>query len=224
MLELSGIYWSYHGLWHCHGIQVAMLKYQSMLWLATVIFHIMHAHASTDQVQTSTNKYVLGMYSDSFFMNRLLLEIARVVYAWTSTSWSKVGLTLFTYLPPIGHVRYTPQWLEYKYRIVHPFLRWLPTKLAEWIGKNLQDRLGFPDKAGTGWTPEELNHILSITDCPCCGWCFDYIWLCGMGVSAVQSCDVCKMYPFNLLKKSFHSFNPQVGCTLIDFKTISGTY
>jgi hypothetical protein len=86
MLELFGIYWSYHGLWYCHGIQVAMLNCQSMLWLATVIFHSMHAHASTDQVQTSTNKYVLGMYSDSFFMNRLLLEIARVVYAWTSTS------------------------------------------------------------------------------------------------------------------------------------------
>ena len=45
-------------------------------------------------------------------------------------------------------------------------LRWLPTKLAEWIGENLQDVLGFPDKAdqraepGTGWTPAELKHIL----------------------------------------------------------------
>ena len=35
---------------------------------------------------------------------------------------------------------------------------WLPTKLAEWIGENLQDELGFPDKAdqravvGSGWT------------------------------------------------------------------------
>jgi hypothetical protein len=40
------------------------------------------------------------------------------------------------------------------------------TKLAEWIGENLQDELGFPDKAdqraepGRDWTPEELNHIL----------------------------------------------------------------
>ncbi len=39
-------------------------------------------------------------------------------------------------------------------------------KLAEWIGENLQDELGFPDKAnqraepGRGWTPAELNHIL----------------------------------------------------------------
>ena len=43
----------------------------------------------------------------------------------------------------------------------------LPTKLAEWIGENMQDKLGFPDKAdtlaaaGTGWTPAELNHILN---------------------------------------------------------------
>jgi hypothetical protein len=27
-----------------------------------------------------------------------------------------------------------PQWLEYIYRTAHPVLRWLPTKLAEWIG------------------------------------------------------------------------------------------
>jgi hypothetical protein len=59
-----------------------------------------------------------------------------------------------------------PEWLEYIYRTAHPVLRWLPTKLAEWIGENLQDVLGFPDKAnqraepGTGWTPAELNHIL----------------------------------------------------------------
>ncbi len=56
-------------------------------------------------------------------------------------------------------------WLEYVYRTAHPTLRWLPTKLAEWIGENLQDELGFPDKAdrlsepGSCWTPAELNHI-----------------------------------------------------------------
>ena len=61
----------------------------------------------------------------------------------------------------------SPTWLEYVYRTAHPALRWLPTKLAEWIGENMQDKLGFPDKAdtraaaGTGWTPAELNHILN---------------------------------------------------------------
>jgi len=60
----------------------------------------------------------------------------------------------------------SPDWLEYVYRTGHPVLRWLPTKLAEWIGENLQEALGFPDKAdrraspGQGWTPDELNHIL----------------------------------------------------------------
>ena len=59
-----------------------------------------------------------------------------------------------------------PEWLEYIYRTAHPALRWLPTKLAEWIGENMQEELGFPDKAdkraepGTGWTPAELNSIL----------------------------------------------------------------
>ena len=57
-------------------------------------------------------------------------------------------------------------WLEYVYRTAHPDLLWLPTKLAEYIGENLQDVLGFPDKAdkraqlGAGWTPAELNSIL----------------------------------------------------------------
>ena len=37
-------------------------------------------------------------------------------------------------------------WLEYAYRKHHPVLQYLPTKLAEWIGENMQDELGFPDK------------------------------------------------------------------------------
>ncbi len=64
-------------------------------------------------------------------------------------------------------IPYSPsKWLQYVYRTAHPVLHWLPTKLAEWIGENLQDELGFPDKAdqgaepGSGWTPAELNHIL----------------------------------------------------------------
>ena len=30
-----------------------------------------------------------------------------------------------------------PEWMAYEYRTTHPVLRWLPTKLAEWIGANL---------------------------------------------------------------------------------------
>jgi hypothetical protein len=46
--------------------------------------------------------------------------------------------------------------------------RWLHSKLAEWIGENLQEALGFPDNdnarasAGSGWTAAELNHILQV--------------------------------------------------------------
>ncbi len=45
----------------------------------------------------------------------------------------------------------------------YPWL-WLPTKLAEWIGENLQDELGFPDKANPrrGWTlmDRHVAHLL----------------------------------------------------------------
>ncbi len=34
--------------------------------------------------------------------------------------------------------------------------------------------------------------------CPCSGQCCDYLWLCGMGVSAVQGCDECKMLSLQL--------------------------
>ncbi len=60
----------------------------------------------------------------------------------------------------------SPTWLEYVYQTAYPALRWLTTKLAEWIGGNLQDELEFPDKAdrrsepGSCWTPAELNHFL----------------------------------------------------------------
>ena len=43
----------------------------------------------------------------------------------------------------------------------HPVLQYLPTKLAEWIGENMQDKLGFPDKLDPNkWGISELNNIL----------------------------------------------------------------
>ncbi len=46
-------------------------------------------------------------------------------------------------------------------------------QIAVWIGENLHDEFGFPDKAnqsaepGTGWTPAELNQIPynNVVDC-----------------------------------------------------------
>jgi hypothetical protein len=40
-------------------------------------------------------------------------------------------------------------------------LRWLLTKLAEWIGENLQDELGFPDKADRLSVPLQQSSIIS---------------------------------------------------------------
>ena len=40
-------------------------------------------------------------------------------------------------------------------------LQYLPTKLAEWIGENMQDELGFPDKKDPRkWSVSKLNDIL----------------------------------------------------------------
>jgi hypothetical protein len=118
----------------------------------------------------------------------------------------------------------SPQWLEYSYRKAHPALRWLPTKLAEWIGENLQDQLGFqvPDKAdqraapGSGWTPAELNHILNayvvdrtLTTFGCVEWESQLF----RGVMRARC------YPFDLPKRRFHSFNPKVR-TCIDMMYI----
>ena len=113
---------------------------------------------------------------------------------------------------PDGH-SVTPKWLEYVYRTAHPVLRWLPTKLAEWIGENLQDELGFPDKAdqraepGSGWTPAELNHILqshvvdgALTTFGCVEWESE---LC-RGVMRARC------YPFDMPKHRFHGMNPKV--------------
>ena len=34
------------------------------------------------------------------------------------------------------------KWIAYQYRTAHPILRWLPTKLAEWVGDNYGNTLG----------------------------------------------------------------------------------
>ncbi len=106
-----------------------------------------------------------------------------------------------------------PKWLEYVYRTAHPALRWLPTKLAEWIGENMQDELGFADKAdkraqpGTGWTPAELNHILQdhvvhgeLTTFGCVEW----------QSQMFRGTMRARCYPFNMPKRHFHGFNPKV--------------
>jgi hypothetical protein len=106
----------------------------------------------------------------------------------------------------------------------HPVLCWLPTKLAEWIGEDLQDELGFPDKAdqraepGSGWTPAELNHILlahvvdgALTTFGCveCQICVGES--CVADESNLSRGVMCGRYcPFDMPKHSFHGMNPKV--------------
>ena len=52
------------------------------------------------------------------------------------------------------------RWIECKYRTSHPIIRWLPTKLAAWIGDNYGQELGIPPMRGQKWTAGELNTIL----------------------------------------------------------------
>ena len=104
-------------------------------------------------------------------------------------------------------------WLEYAYRKHHPVLQWLPTKLAEWIANNMQDELGFPDKADArrGWTPAELNRILqnnvvrnrdgcALTTFGCVEWESELY----RGVMRARC------YPWKMPKHRFHKMNPQV--------------
>ena len=53
------------------------------------------------------------------------------------------------------------EYITYAYRTSHQVLRWLPTKLAEWIGANLCEELNIPDKQGPLWTAVELNTIIT---------------------------------------------------------------
>ncbi len=52
--------------------------------------------------------------------------------------------------------------IEYLYRRTQPLLHFHPHKLAEWIARNLGDRLNLPAGAGSndGWSAQQLNLIL----------------------------------------------------------------
>ncbi len=53
-----------------------------------------------------------------------------------------------------------PAWMSYEFRTVHLVLRWLPTKLAEWISANLSEETLTPNKVEDKWTAAELNDVL----------------------------------------------------------------
>ena len=53
------------------------------------------------------------------------------------------------------------EYFTYPYSTAHTFLRWFPTKLAEWIGSNMAEELQIPEKQGELWTAAELNAIIT---------------------------------------------------------------
>ena len=95
----------------------------------------------------------------------------------------------------------------------------------QWIGENLQEALGFPDKGnvraspGSGWTAAELNHILqahvvdgTLTTFGCVEWESEQF----RGVMRARC------YPFKMPKRRFHGVNPQV--YMVVYPIIYSTY
>lgn len=105
-----------------------------------------------------------------------------------------------------------PEWVTYPYRTAHPILRWLPSKLAEWIAENHGQDLAIPAKSGDRWTVEELNNILVhnlVPSGPNGGHLrtFGAIqWECELYRGRPKA----RCYPFNLEKHRFRGRNPQV--------------
>jgi hypothetical protein len=103
-----------------------------------------------------------------------------------------------------------PEWISYEYRTTHPVLRWLPTKLAEWIGANLSEELLIPDKIEDKWTAAELNSILlnNVVQGP-----YGHLHTFG-GIQ--WECDLfngrpkARCYPFNIVGHRFWDKTPQV--------------
>ena len=105
------------------------------------------------------------------------------------------------------------EWVTYPYREAHPILRWLPSKLAEWIGDNYGAALGIPPKHhADGWTVGELNAILDNNLVPGTH-CHLRTFGCIQWESELfNGRPKARCYPFDLPGHRFRGKNPQV-CT-----------
>ena len=91
-------------------------------------------------------------------------------------------------------------------------LQYLPTKLAEWIGQNMQDKVGFDDeKDSNTWTVSKLNNILKahvVCDRNSCSLrtfgCLEWESELYRGIMSARC------YPFNMRGHRFHNMNLQV--------------
>ncbi len=55
----------------------------------------------------------------------------------------------------------TPKCVTYVFLTAHSILRWLPSKLAEWLAENMLEELVIPAKEGAQSTVPHLNSILA---------------------------------------------------------------
>ena len=103
-------------------------------------------------------------------------------------------------------------YLEYPFRKSHPIIRWLPSKLAAWIGENFGQELRIPPKRDLEWTAGELNAILENNLFPSQGGqgqlrtfcCIQ--WECELYSGRPKA----RCYPFNLKNHRFRGKNRQV--------------
>ena len=103
------------------------------------------------------------------------------------------------------------QWVTYPYRNAHPILRWLPSKLAEWIGDNYGAALGIPPKQhADGWTVGELNAILDNNLVPGTHGHLRTFGCIQWESELFNGRPKARCYPFDLPGHRFRGKNPQV--------------
>ena len=97
-------------------------------------------------------------------------------------------------------------------------LQYLPAKLAEWIGENMQEELGFPDKEDSNkWSVSYLNDILHrhvVRDQNGCALhtfgCIDWeSELCRFSC-VCRGVMRARCYPFNMPNHRYHNMNIRV--------------
>ena len=64
----------------------------------------------------------------------------------------------------------SPEWVTYQYRKAHPVLRWLPSKLAEWLAENMQAELCHSSQTGYSLYSHRTEQH------PCNSPCAKQIW------------------------------------------------
>jgi hypothetical protein len=100
--------------------------------------------------------------------------------------------------------------MTYEFRKSHPVLRWLPTKLAQWVSTNISNDLQIPDKNEDKWTAAELNSF-PLNNAVCgphghlCTFCL-IEWQCGL----FNGRPTARCYSFNTNSYRFRDKNPQV--------------